>query len=173
MSYIGSFVVTCVAPSGLPDRLSSLDDLGRVQLDEQTTVVLFSRNGWINNQIEALASGTELPNLPTNQTHVLIADAKSLRALVAGLKLFLARVRRNPLALPQSARAEADEADLQRCSTLAPTSLQQALSALEAARVRDEACETPETLASLLWCMLHLAEHAVANDLCLLCVRSP
>lgn len=173
MSYIGSFVVACVAPSGLPERLSSLNDLGPVQLDEQTTVLLFSRNGWINDQIQELASGTELPVLPTSQTHVLIASAESLRALVAGLKLFLERVRRNPLALPQSARDGADEADLKRCSTLAPMSVQQALSTLETARVRDEECETPETLVSLLWCMLHLAEHALANNLCLLCVRSP
>ena len=110
--------------------------------------------------------------LPTRQARAMAADAASLGRLVAGLKAFLLRLRSDPLVLPYGARELAEDAELERCMGIAPESLEEACSALRSARAGDEECENLETLVCVLWCLLHLAEYAIAHDLCLICVRS-
>lgn len=153
-------------------KLTSIDDLKTVTIDETTAVLVFSRNGWINNRIEELAHLEHIDLLPTSQALATVADTGSLGTLIADLKAFLERLSRDPRRLPESAREHADPAELQRCIDLAPSSLHAALSAFNAATSRDEDGETLETLVCLLWCQLRLAEHAKANGLDLICVRS-
>ncbi len=153
-------------------RLTSIDDLKTVKIDETTAVLAFSRNGWINNRIEELAHLEHIDLLPTSQAPVAVADTGSLGKLIADLKGFLERLPRDPRSLPESAREHADPAELQRSIDLAPSSLQAALSAFNVAASRDQEGENLETLVCLLWCQLRLAEHAKANGLHLICVRS-
>ena len=67
MSFVGSMVIACIQPSETPMRLTSIDDLKTVTIDETTAVLVFSRNGWINNRIEELAHLEHIDLLPTSQ----------------------------------------------------------------------------------------------------------
>ncbi|MBY0400063.1 hypothetical protein K2X89_07190 [Myxococcota bacterium] len=172
VSFVGSLVAVCIQPSELPTRLTSIDDLKTVTIDKTTAVLAFSRNGWINNRIEELAHLEHIDLLPTSQALAAVADTGTLGNLIADLKGFLERLPQDPRGLPESAREHADQAELQRSIELSPSSLQAALSAFTAATSRDEEGENLETLVCLLWCLLRLAEHAKANGLYLICVRS-
>lgn len=172
MAFVGYIVTACIEPSQLQKKLTSIDDLKTVKLDDTTSVLAFSRNGWLNNQIEEIARREPIALLPTSQSPTVVADTGGLGTLIADLKGFMQRLPQDPQLLPESARELADPAELQRSIDLAPASLQAAISAFNAATSRDEEGESLETLVCLLWCQLHLAEHAQANGLHLICVRS-
>ena len=127
-------------------RLTSIDDLKTVTIDETTAVLVFSRNGWINNRIEEIAHLEHIDLLPTSQALATVANTGSLGTLIADLKGFLERLSRDPRRLPESTRENADPAELRRCLDLAPSSLQAALLAFNAATSRDQEGENLETL---------------------------
>ena len=171
VSYLGSLVIACIHPTPLPPRLRSFDDLAAVDIDEQTAVYVGSRNGWINNRVEELVECGHIVRLPTSQSPAVVVSAEDLRSLTADLASYLERLPREPDLLPEGAREQAQTEDA-RCLTMAPTSLDAAVTALHAATARDEDAEGLETLVCLLWCVRRLAEHAAVNGLHLVCVRS-
>ncbi|MBL8348518.1 MAG: hypothetical protein JNN03_24035 [Rubrivivax sp.] len=152
--------------------MASTDDLGAIQLDEGTSVLAFTRNGWLNHRVEEIAQLHKIALLPTSEAPAVACDGASLDGLIADLAGFLARVRRDAHHLPPGAREEAEEDEVRSAAALAPASLEAAIAAFKAAAARDEDGERLETLLCLLWCQLRLAEHARANGLRYLCVRS-
>lgn len=172
MSFIGTLVATCLSPAELPPRLTSLDDVASLRFDEETTAYTFSRNGWLNNCLEELASLGHVQPLPTGQSPAVVLQSGELHRFIAGMKTYLDRVSREPRLLPAIALELANDADLERCRGLSPASLRAALDASADAKSRDEEAEGVETLVCQLWCQLRLAEHAAANGLAYICVRS-
>lgn len=172
MSFIGTLVTTCLRPSEVPPRLASLDDVASIKFDEAITAYTFSRNGWLNNCLEELASLGHVAPLPTGQSPAVVLQSGDLHRFTTDLKAYLGRVSREPRLLPAVALEQSSEAELSRSSGLAPASLQAALDALADAKSRDEEAEGVETLVCQLWCQLRLAEHAAANNLVYICVRS-
>jgi hypothetical protein len=150
----------------------SFDDLATVNLDEATTIYTFSRNGWINNRFEELSDLGHIRLLPTSRSPAAVFDSKNLCTLRTDLMTFFELLPREQRVLPEVALEQADEAEMVRCIELAPASLESAIASLNAARSRDVEAEGLETLICLLWCLLHLAEHAEANGLHIICVRS-
>jgi hypothetical protein len=149
-----------------------MQDIASLKLEAATSVCMFSRNGWLNNCLEELASHGHIKQLPTIQSPAVVLDSRGLGAFIGDIKTFLERLAREPRLLPGSVLEQADEAELSRTIGLAPASLEAALSSLAAAKSRDEEAESVETLVCHLWFQLRLAEHAAANNLTLISVRS-
>lgn len=172
MSFVGFHVSACL-PSTLDlSHLKSADDLGSIQLDEAASLIAFSRNDWLNNQLEAIAQRHRISLLPTQERPAVVSAGRSLDSHAAELRSLLQRLLQDRELLPAEARELADEAELQRSLAMRPATLQAALLAFKAATARDEEGEALETLLCLLWCQLHLAEHASAAGLQYLSVRS-
>ncbi len=172
MSYVGLVVAACLPPSVDLARVASTDDLGAIQLDESTSVMAFTRNGWLNHRVEEIAQAHRIAGLPTGEALAVACDGALLDRLIADLGGFLAGLRHDPSRLPVEAREQAEEDEVQGAVALAPASLEAAIAAFKAAAARDEDGERLETLLCLLWCQLRLAEHAKANGLRYLCIRS-
>jgi hypothetical protein len=172
MSYVGLVVTACLPPSVDLARVASTDDLGAIQLDKGTSVLAFTRNGWLNHRMQEIARVHRLASLPTSETPVAACDGASLDGLIADLAGFLERVRHDADHLPSGTRADSEEDEVQSAAALAPASLEAAIAAFKAAAARDEDGERLEALLCLMWCQLRLAEHARANGLRYLCVRS-
>lgn len=154
-------------------NLKSADNLGSIQLDEAASIVALSRNDWLNNRLEAIAQHHRISLLPTQERPAIVSAGLSLDSHAAELRSYLQRLQQGREWLPTEARELADEAELQRSLAMRPATLQAALLAFKAATVRDEEGETLETLLCLLWCQLHLAEHARAAGLQYISVRGP
>ena len=123
-----------------------MQDIASLKLDAATSVCMFSRNGWLNNCLEELASQGHIKQLPTIQSPAVVLDSRGLGAFIGDIKTFLERLAREPRLLPDSVLEQADEAELSRTIRLAPASLEAALSSLAAAKSRDEEAESFETL---------------------------
>jgi len=172
MSYVGLVVAACLPTSVDLAHVASADDLGAVQLDERTSVLAFTRNGWLNHRLEEIAQVHRIAGLPTSEARAVACVGASLDRLVADLGGFLASLRHDPNQLPMEARGQAEPDEVQSAIALAPASLESAIAAFKAAAARDEEGERLETLLCLMWCQLRLAEHAKAHGLRYLCVRS-
>ena len=173
MSFVGLVVTACPPSSADLSRVSSIDDLQGIPLDEATSVMAFTRNGWLNNRLEEIARIHHLALLPTGESPAVTGFDATLDRFIDGLGGFLQSLRHDPGQLPAGARELADDDEVRHAIALAPASLDAAIAAFKAATARDEDGEQLETLLSLLWCQLRLAEHAQAQGLRYLCVRSP
>jgi hypothetical protein len=172
MSYVGLVVAACLPTSVDLAHVASTDDLGAIQLDERTSVLAFTRNGWLNHRLEEIAQAHRIGGLPTSEACAVACVGASLDRVVADLGGVLSSLRHDTSQLPVEAREQAEPDEVQSAVALAPASLEAAIAAFKAAAARDEDGERLETLLCLLWCQLRLAEHARANGLRYLCVRS-
>lgn len=165
MSFVGFHVSACL-PSALDlSHLKSADDLGSIQLDEAASIIAFSRNDWLNNRLEAIAQHHGISLLPTQARPAVVSAGLSLDSHVTELRSYLLGLQHDRELLPREAREQADEGELQWSLAMRPATLQAALLGFKAATTRDEEGEALETLLCLLWCQLHLAEHARATGL--------
>ena len=173
MSFVGFHVSACLPSSQDLSGVRSADDLGSIELDESTSVVVMSRNDWLNNRLEEVARLHGISSLPTKEQPVVVTSGPSLDIRVAELRGFLQGLPQDWKRLPREAWEHAEEAELARSLAMMPATLQAAILAVRAASVRDEEGEDLETLLCLLWCQLRLAEHASAAGLQCISVRGP
>lgn len=171
MSFTGLWLTACLPPSVDLSGVISLDDLASVPLDESTSVLAFTRNGWLCNRIEEIAQAHRIASLPMGDNPAVACVDTALDVLIADLRAVLASLRQAPDRLPAEALAHADDGEVERCLAMAPASHDDAIAAFRAAVAGDAEGEHLETLFCLLWCQFRLAEHALANGLRYLSLR--
>ncbi len=113
MSFVGLVVAACLPTSVDLARVASTDDLGAIQLGEGTSVLAFTRNGWLNHRLEEIAQVHRIARLPTSEARAVACVGASLDRLVADLGGFLASLRHDPNQWPMEAREQAEPDDVQ------------------------------------------------------------
>jgi hypothetical protein len=172
MSFVGFLVAACLPPSVDLSGLKSTDDLGSIQLDEEASVIAFSRNDWLNNRLDEIAQLHCPVSLPTKEVPIVASSGSSLGLIITELRDFLHRLKHERMLLSVEALEQAEEPEVRGALEMVPSTLQAAMLAFKAATARDEDGERLETLLCLMWRQLRLAEQARTTGYQYISVRS-
>ncbi len=173
MSHTGVIATACLDPAALPRRPACIEDLEGMTLDPEASVVACSRNGWINLRVEKIVAALGGACLPTAGRDTVVLGGEALAAGAAELRRILTSLAAGTVTLPGRAVDGCGEDEVRNILAVVSLSLAAALADYRAADARHPDGEHLEPLVRLLWCQVHLAEHAAARGLWLVSARWP